>query len=71
MYPNEKIHALSGVAPTDPALQKALVIDEKKYHVTNFLVTIREGLSRISTAAGLDSPIHFRPEHICYKVKIF
>ncbi|MGE7878844.1 hypothetical protein [Peribacillus muralis] len=66
MYPNEKIHALSGVAPTDPALQKALVIDEKKYHVT-----IREGLSRISTAAGLDSPIHFRPEHICYMVKIF
>ncbi|WP_340373564.1 FMN-binding glutamate synthase family protein [Peribacillus sp. FSL E2-0218] len=56
-----------GVATTDPELQKALVIDEKKYHVTNFLVTTREGLFRISAAAGLDSPIHFRPEHICHK----
>ncbi|WP_332850596.1 glutamate synthase-related protein [Bacillus sp. mrc49] len=56
-----------GVATTDPEIQKALVIDEKKYHVTNFLVTIREELFRISAAVGLDSSIHFRPEHICHK----
>lgn len=56
-----------GVATTDPDLQKALVIDEKKYRVVNFLVTLRKGLFRISAAAGLDSPIHFQPKHIMYK----
>ncbi|MFJ8256723.1 FMN-binding glutamate synthase family protein [Peribacillus asahii] len=56
-----------GVATTDPDLQKALVIDEKKYRVVNFLVTLRKGLFRISAAAGLDSPVHFQPKHIMYK----
>ncbi|WP_090634224.1 FMN-binding glutamate synthase family protein [Neobacillus massiliamazoniensis] len=56
-----------GVATTDPELQKALVIDEKKYRVANYLVTLRKGLFRISAAAGLDSPVHFRPKHISYK----
>jgi glutamate synthase (ferredoxin) len=56
-----------GVATTDPELQKALVIDEKKYRVVNFLVTLRKGLFRISAAAGLDSPIYFQPKHISYK----
>ncbi|WP_066299983.1 FMN-binding glutamate synthase family protein [Bacillus sp. FJAT-29937] len=56
-----------GVATTDPNLQKALVIDEKKYRVVNYLVTLRKGLFRISAAAGIDSPIHFRPQHISYK----
>ncbi|MGE7662749.1 FMN-binding glutamate synthase family protein [Peribacillus sp. NPDC097197] len=56
-----------GVATTDPDLQKALVIDEKKYRVVNFLVTLRKGLFRISAAAGLDSPVDFQPKHISYK----
>ncbi|MDW7614928.1 FMN-binding glutamate synthase family protein [Peribacillus simplex] len=56
-----------GVATTDPELQRALVIDEKKYRVVNFLVTLRKGLFRISAAAGLDSPVHFQPKHISYK----
>ncbi|MFK9093924.1 FMN-binding glutamate synthase family protein [Bacillus salipaludis] len=56
-----------GVATTDPDMQKALVIDEKKYRVVNYLVTLRQGLFRIAAAAGLDSPVHFRPQHICYK----
>lgn len=56
-----------GVATTDPDLQKALVIDEKKFRVVNFLVTLRKGLFRISAAAGLDSPVHFKPKHIMYK----
>ncbi|MGE7762492.1 FMN-binding glutamate synthase family protein [Peribacillus sp. NPDC097895] len=56
-----------GVATTDPDLQKALVIDEKKYRVVNFLVTLRKGLFRISAAAGLNSPVHFQPKHISYK----
>lgn len=56
-----------GVATTDPELQQALVIDEKKYRVVNFLVTLRKGLFRLSAAAGLESPIQFQPKHIMYK----
>lgn len=56
-----------GVATTDPELQQALVIDEKKYRVVNFLVTLRKGLFRLSAAAGLESPTHFQPKHIMYK----
>lgn len=57
----------AGVATTDPKLQKALVIEEKKYRVANYLVTLREGLFRLAAAAGIDSPTHFRPEHVVYK----
>lgn len=56
-----------GVATTDPNLQKALVIDEKKYRVANYIITLRKGLFRISAAAGLDSPVHFQRKHIVYK----
>lgn len=56
-----------GVATTDPDLQKALVIDEKKYRVVNYLITLRKGLFRISAAAGIDSPVHFQPKHIVFK----
>ncbi|KIL73223.1 FMN-binding glutamate synthase family protein [Bacillus badius] len=56
-----------GVATTDPDLQKALVIDEKKYRTANYLITLREGLFRLAAAAGLDSPVHFQPKHVMYK----
>ncbi|PKR84816.1 FMN-binding glutamate synthase family protein [Heyndrickxia camelliae] len=56
-----------GVATTDSSLQKALVIDEKKHRVANYLITLRKGLFRISAAAGLDSPVHFSPKNIMYK----
>jgi glutamate synthase (ferredoxin) len=56
-----------GVATTDPELQKALVIDEKKYRTANYLITMRKGLFRLAAAAGLDSPVHFKREHIVYK----
>ena len=56
-----------GVTTTDPDLQKALVIDEKKYRVVNYLITLRKGLFRLGAAAGLDSPVHFKPEHIMFK----
>ncbi|MFD0828544.1 FMN-binding glutamate synthase family protein [Neobacillus sp. M.A.Huq-85] len=56
-----------GVTTTDPDLQKALVIDEKKYRVVNYLVTLRKGLFRVAAAAGIDSPVHFKPRHISYK----
>ncbi|GGH83827.1 glutamate synthase (ferredoxin) [Pullulanibacillus pueri] len=57
----------TGVATTDPHLQRALVIDEKKWRVVNYVVSLRKGLFRIAAAAGIDSPIHFRPSHISYK----
>ncbi len=56
-----------GVATTDPDLQKALVIDEKKYRVVNYLITLRKGLFRIAAAAGIESPVHFKPKHIMFK----
>ncbi|GAA0590398.1 FMN-binding glutamate synthase family protein [Virgibacillus siamensis] len=56
-----------GVATTDPDLQKALVVDEKKYRTANYLITMRKGLFRIGAAAGLESPIHFSKENIVYK----
>ena len=46
---------------------RLLVIDEKKYRVVNFLVTLRKGLFRLSAAAGLESPTQFQPKHIMYK----
>ncbi len=56
-----------GVATTDQHLQKALVIEEKKHRVANYITTLRKGLFRVSAAAGLSSPIHFKPKHIMYK----
>ncbi|WP_077328221.1 FMN-binding glutamate synthase family protein [Virgibacillus siamensis] len=56
-----------GVATTDPDLQRALVIDEKKYRAANYLITMRKGLFRIAAASGLNSPVHFSKEHIVYK----
>ena len=56
-----------GVTTTDPFLQKALVIDEKKHRTANYVISMREGLFRLAAAAGLDSPVHFRSEHVVYK----
>lgn len=56
-----------GVATTDPDLQKALVIDEKKHRVANYIITLRKGLFRIAASAGLDSPVKFKEEHVVYK----
>lgn len=55
-----------GVATTDPKLQKALVIDEKRYRVTNYITTLREELFTLSAAAGLTSPRQFNEKHIVY-----
>ena len=56
-----------GVTTTDPKLQKALVIDEKKYRVLNYLLTMREGLFTTAAAAGLSSPTAFSEKHIAYQ----
>jgi glutamate synthase domain-containing protein 2 len=56
-----------GVATTDPELQKGLVIEEKKYRTANYLITMRKGLFRLAAAAGLESPVHFKCEHVVFK----
>jgi len=56
-----------GVATTDPDLQKALVIDEKKHRTANYVISMRKGLYRLAAAAGLESPVHFTSDHVVYK----
>lgn len=55
-----------GVATTDPKLQKALVIDEKRYRVTNYIVRLREEIFMLAASAGIESPRQFRPEHLTF-----
>ncbi|MEK3935641.1 FMN-binding glutamate synthase family protein [Sporosarcina sp. FSL W7-1349] len=57
----------AGVATTDRKLQEGLVIEEKKYRVANYILTMREGLFRMAAAAGLDSPTKFERHHVVYK----
>ncbi|MFB9860228.1 glutamate synthase-related protein [Salinicoccus siamensis] len=56
-----------GVATTDPKLERALDIDEKKYRVCNYLISMREGLFDLAAIAGIDSPTKFTKEHLIYK----
>ncbi|RPF54038.1 FMN-binding glutamate synthase family protein [Aquisalibacillus elongatus] len=60
-------HCPVGVATTDPKMQQALDIEEKSYRVTNYVVSIREGLYNIAAAAGLESPTLLKDEHVSYK----
>lgn len=57
----------AGVATTDEHLQKALVIEEKMYRVTNYILTMRQGLFRLAASAGLDSPTKFERKHVMYQ----
>ena len=56
-----------GVATTDPELQRALDIEEKKYRTCNYVVSLRAGLFNMAAAAGIDSPTKFERKHIRYK----
>ncbi|MGP4070920.1 FMN-binding glutamate synthase family protein [Piscibacillus sp. B03] len=60
-------HCPVGVATTDVKLQQALDIEEKSYRVTNYVVSVREGLFNIAAAAGLESPTELKDEHVSYK----
>ncbi|WNS73638.1 FMN-binding glutamate synthase family protein [Bacillus sp. DTU_2020_1000418_1_SI_GHA_SEK_038] len=55
-----------GVATTNPKLQKALVIEEKRYRVTNYMTTLREELFTLAAAAGLTSPRQFNEKHVVF-----
>lgn len=59
-----------GVATTNPDLQKALSVEEKKYRVCNYLLTLREGVFEMAEVAGIDSPTKFTREHITYKDRL-
>jgi len=56
-----------GVATTDEKLNKALVVEEKKYRVLNYIITLRAGLAALTAAAGLHSPTEFSREHAVYR----
>ncbi len=56
-----------GVATTDSDHQKALVVDEKKWRVLNYVVTIRNGLNSLAAAAGLNNYTQFERKHVVYR----
>lgn len=57
----------AGVTTTDPKYQNALVPDEKKWRVMNYIISMRFSLFALAAAAGIDSPRKFTREHIIYK----
>lgn len=56
-----------GVATTDPKKEKALIVDEKQYRVTNYITSLHEGLFNIATAVGVKSPNEITSDHIVIK----
>jgi len=56
-----------GVATTDERLMGALVVEEKKYRVLNYIITLRAGLTSLAAAAGLSSPTEFDRHHAVWK----
>jgi glutamate synthase domain-containing protein 2 len=57
----------AGVTTTNPSYQNALVPDEKKWRVMNYIISMRFGLYTLAAACGLDSPRKFTRDHILYK----
>lgn len=57
----------TGVATTDPEKEKNLVVDEKKYRVANYIITLRQGLFGLGAACGITSPRHFSLKHLGYR----
>lgn len=55
-----------GVATTDPKLQKALVVEDKKYRVANYTMTMRQGLFSLAAASGLATPADFTSKQIVF-----
>src|SRR5699024_5314341 len=57
----------TGVTTTDPKLQQALSVEEKKYRVCNYVLAMRQGLFELAAVAGIDSPVKFERKHIVFK----
>jgi glutamate synthase domain-containing protein 2 len=60
-------HCPAGVATTNPKLQDALLPEEKKWRVMNYIISMRFGLFALAAASGLDSPKRFTRDHIIFK----
>jgi len=56
-----------GVATTDERLMKALVVDEKKWRVANYILTLRAALVSIAAASGLKAPTEFTRRQAVYR----
>ncbi len=56
----------TGITTTDSRYQKALAPEEKQWRVMNYILQLREGLYSLAAACGLDSPRHFRREHVVF-----
>lgn len=57
----------TGVTTTDPQYQEALVPEEKKWRVMNYIINVRHGLFALAAACGIDSPRKFNRDHIVFK----
>ncbi len=57
----------AGVTTTDPKHQEALLIEEKKWRVMNYLLHLRSSLYALSAACGLTSPRQLTREHVVFK----
>ncbi len=60
-------HCPVGVATTDKNHQKGLVVNEKKWRVLNYVITIRNGLHTLAAATGIDSYTKFNRSHIVFR----
>lgn len=58
-----------GVATTDPEKEKGLVIEEKQYRVTNYVVSMHEGLFNLAAACGVSSPTEITAKHLLYRTE--
>ncbi len=56
-----------GVATTNPETQRALYVDEKKYRIMNYIITLRAGLFSLCAACGISSPTQLERKHLVYK----
>ncbi|RNB87515.1 FMN-binding glutamate synthase family protein [Brevibacillus fluminis] len=57
----------AGVTTTDPKYQNALLPEEKKWRVMNYVISMRASLFALAAAAGIDSPKRFTRDHVLYK----
>ena len=60
-----------GVATTDPDRGRALYVDEKKYRVMNYIITLRAALFSLSAACGITNPTQFCREHLVLKDELY
>jgi glutamate synthase domain-containing protein 2 len=57
----------AGVTTTDPKYQEALLVEEKKWRVANYLLHVRSSVFALSAACGLTSPRQLTRAHVVYK----